>query len=390
MKRLAIFVAAVAGVVGFDARTRAAGVDELPMEIASYLFDPALIDAKLPVGLSAYREWKSQKALPWTFAFVGSKRFGSWSEAALKKARDELEPKWANFGLSRALIAPPAAANDAQASQQIRELADKGVDAILVVCCDSSSGLNDAIKYAHDKGSLTVPLLGYSTSPYALNVTTNFALEGQEIADQMSDDLHDKGNVLVVGCFLRNEDSQALDRGVKVGLTKHPNLRLVGDIAVEGGADAARAATEAWLKSHRDPVDAVIVRAGADAEILKAFSAAVRKIPVVMIGDDIASLCDWRHNLDGNRRAFIGWPPAAETALAWNVAMRTLQGQGPKTQSILAESITISSYTVKNQVPEDCRLDADAWFPVDDEVWTNRHTLDSYFLRPADPTHYKP
>jgi ribose transport system substrate-binding protein len=390
MKRLAILLAAVAAVGGFGLTASAAGVDELPIEITLHLYDPSLIDAKMPLGASAYRNWKSQKLLPWTFGFVGSTRYGSWSDAALKKAQDELQPQWADLGLSRALIAPPAAGSDAEASRQIRELADKGVDAILVVCCQSPSGLNEAISYAHQKGALTVALLGYSTSPFALNATTNFALEGQELVDQMSDDMHDKGHVLVVGGFLSNESSQALDRGIKVGMAKHPDLKLVGDLAVEGGADAARAATTAWLKSHHDPVDAVIVRAGADVQILKAFTEAARKIPLVTYGDELGSLCVWRNNLDDNRRAYIGWPPGAETAMAWNVAMRTLQGQGPKTQTILAASIGINSYIVRTHVPEDCRLDADAWFPVEDLVWASRRTLDSYFLHPADPTRYKP
>jgi ribose transport system substrate-binding protein len=385
MRRSAILLAAAAAVCGV---AKAAGVNELPFEVGSQLFDPALIDAGLPVGVSPYRDWKSKKAPPWTFGFVGSTRFGSWSEAALKKARDDLAPKWANFGLGRPLVAPPAAANDAEASREIRELADEGVDAILVVCCANAAGLNEAIQYAHGKGALTVTLLGFSTSPYALNATTNFALEGEKLAEQTSDDIKDKGNVLVVGGFLRDDSAQAFDRGVRIGLAKHPGLKLAGDIAVAGGADAARAATEAWLKSHRDPVDAVIARAGADSEILQAFSDAARKTPVVTIGDDLASLCAWRQNLDFGRRAFIGWPPAAETALAWNVAMRTLQGQGPKTQSILAEPISISSYTVRTQVPENCQLDSGDWFPVDDEVWTSRRTLDGYFLRPADPSLY--
>jgi ribose transport system substrate-binding protein len=390
MKRLAILLAAFAGVVGFSARASAAGVDELPMEITSQLFNPALIDAKLPVGASAYRNWKSRKPPPWTFAFVGSTRMGSWSETAAKKAREDLAPAWTTLGLSRALISPPAAANDAEASQQIRALADQGVDAILVVCCASSTGLNEAIKYAHDKGAITVPFLGYSSSPYALNATTNFAFEGKQLADRMSEDLKDKGAVLVVGGFLPDEGSQALDRGVKLGLAQHPGIRLVGDIAIKGGSDAARAAMAAWLKSHRDSVDGLIVRAGADIQILDAFSDAARKMPVVSIGDDLASLCLWRRRLDDSRRAFVGWPPGAETALAWNVAMRALQGQGPKTQSILAESLSLSSYTVRTQVAEDCRLDADDWLPVEDEVWASRRTLGSYFLHPADPSRYTP
>jgi len=389
MKRLAILLAASVAVFGGYAEASAAGVDELPADITDYLLSPAHTDARLPLGPSAYRNWKSAKAPPWTFAYVGSARFGSWNEAALRTARDELAPKWANLGLSKALVAPPAAANDSEASRRIRELADEGVDAILV-CCASSTGLNDAIAYAHGKGALVVPFFGFSTSPYALNATTNFTLTGNELVDRIAEDLGDKGNVLVVGGFLGDEASQALDRGIRNGFERNSGLKMVGDIAVNGGADASRAATLAWLESHRDSVDGVIVRSGANFHILDAFSAAPRKIPIQTYGDDLASLCYWRHNLDTAYHALIGWPPAAETALAWNVAMRTLQGQGPKIQSVVVDAISINSYDVRTKIPESCSLDGDGWFPAGGESWGDRRFLNYFFLRPDDPTHYKP
>ena len=389
MKHFAILLAASVAVLGVRAEATAAGVDELPADITGYLLSPAHTDPRLPLGPSAWRNWKSTKAPPWTFAYVGSARFGSWNETALKTARDELAPKWAALGLSRALVAPSAAANDAEASRQIRELADEGVDAILV-CCASSTGLNDAIAYAHGKATLVVPLFGFSTSPWALNATTNFTLTGNELVDRIAGDLGNKGNVLVVGGFLRDEASQALDRGIRNGFEHNSGLKLVGDIAVDGGADAARAATSAWLKSHHDPVDGVIVRSGANFHILDAFSGAPRRIPIQTYGDDLASLCYWRHNLDTAYHALVGWPPAAETALAWNVAMRTLQGQGPKTQSIVVDAISINKFDVQTQLPENCALDADGWLAAGGESWGDQRSLNYYFLRPADPTHYKP
>jgi hypothetical protein len=59
-------------------------------------------------------------------------------------------------------------------------------------------------------------------------------------------------------------------------------------------------------------------------------------------------------------------------------------------QSILADSTILNSYTVRTRIAEDCRLDADGWFPIGDELWGDRQTLDSFFLRPGDPTRYNP
>ncbi len=386
-------LAAVAG-LSLAGSALAAGVDELPQELAGHLYDRSKMDAGLPTGPSAYRTWKSAKKPPWTFGYVGSTRYGTWSDAALKQATDVLEPKWEGLGLSRKLIAPPAAKDDAEASRLIRDLADQGADAILV-CCGSPTGLNDAINYAHGKGALTVTFFGFSTSPYALNVTTNFYRVGGQFADQMADELEGKGNVLVVGGFLGAPASQALDRGLRAGFAAHPGMKLVGDIPVEGGSEAARAAVTAWLASHKDRVDGIIARAGAEADILKPFSEAGRKPPIPMIGGDSGSVCYWRHNptfvsASYYPHAMVGWPPADEMTAAYDVAQRTLQGQGPKAQSILVEAVLVNDIMLRSLTPESCDETDLGWIPVGADIWAGVNALNQYFARPADPLAYKP
>jgi ribose transport system substrate-binding protein len=296
--------------------------------------------------------------------------------------------------LSSGLVTPPAAKDDADASRQIRTLADQGIDAILV-CCGTPGGLNDAIKYAHDKGALTVTLFGFSTSPYALNVATDMFHVGGYLVQRIAEDLNEKGNVLVVGGFLDAQASGALDRGVKARFADFPGVKAVGDLNVQGGSDAARTAVKAWLASHHDAVDGVIVRAGANAGIPELFTAAGRKPPLFTIGGDLGSLCYWRHHTGfaGDyylQKAVVGWPPGDAVELAFDIAQRTLQGQGPKTQTILVDPLWLSYYDMMKAMPDACREDDDGWLYVGGESWGGPRALEAFFGKPADPKAYKP
>ena len=124
--------------------------------------------------------------------------------------------------------------------------------------------------------------------------------------------------MLAVGGFLDPAASEALDRGLRKGFKTYPNLKLIGDLAAPGGADAARAAVRTWLATHHDPVDGLILRSGADAGVVEEFAAAGRKRPLLTIGGDKAALCFWRRNPDFDgpdylQKAVIGWPPGTRS-----------------------------------------------------------------------------
>ncbi len=71
--------------------------------------------------------------------------------------------------------------------------------------------------------------------------------------------------------------------------------------------------------------------------------------------------------------------------------MRTLQGQGPKVQSILVDPIKIDYATVEKALPADCVMDNDQWYEVGVENWgSDPKFLDNFFVKPADPAAYKP
>ena len=123
---------------------------------------------------------------------------------------------------------------------------------------------------------------------------------------------------------------------------------------------------------------------------LQAFLQSGRDLPPMSIGGEIGALCYWRNNPDYISGAIQTWPPGDDVEMGWNIMMRTLQGQGPKIQSILVPSQVIDVNDVKSMMGTDCDRNSTEWFNVGIETWGGKSYLDNFFLRPADPEKYDP
>ena len=104
MRRIASLLAVCAGVAGFAGTALAAGVDELPPDIQSTLYNKDQIDPQQPIGPSAYRDWKPKKGPPWTIGYASSYAGNTWRAAALEHLENDLIPKWKKLGLVKDVI----------------------------------------------------------------------------------------------------------------------------------------------------------------------------------------------------------------------------------------------------------------------------------------------
>ena len=56
-------------------------------------------------------------------------------------------------------------------------------------------------------------------------------------------------------------------------------------------------------------------------------------MPISLAGE-AGTLCYWKAHPDWQKEGFYMWPPGDEFELVFNVMIRTLEGQGPKLQSV--------------------------------------------------------
>jgi ribose transport system substrate-binding protein len=367
----------------------AAGLDELPQDVQQRLYSKDMLDPAQPIGPSAYGNFKPKKGPPWTIGYASSYAGNTWRAAALDKLEKELVPKWQKLGLIKEVIVTQSNLKDSLQIQQMRQLVDRGVDA-LIICCSNPTALNGTVKYAYDHGVPTFSMVGYVTSPYAVNSSTNFVVAGEQQGEWLAEQIGKKGNVLVVEGIPGTSTSDSIDRGIKAGLAKYPDVKIVGDIAGMWTDQVAQSEVQKWLANHPGDLDGIAVQSAAELGVLRALEQSGRKMVPVAIGGESGALCYWRHHPEYVSTALQSWPPADEMELTWNIMMRTLEGQGPKMESVLADPVKLSADDVKKAMGDDCSETSTAWFTVGIDRWAGNDYLNKYFNHPADPEAFKP
>jgi ribose transport system substrate-binding protein len=223
-----------------------------------------------------------------------------------------------------------------------------------------------------------------------MSSSANFVVGGYKLGIWMAEELKRKGNVLVVEGIPGTSASDSQDRGIKMALEEYPDIKIVGELAGMWTDQVAQAEIQKWLATHPGQLDGIIIQCASELGAIRALKQSGRPMVPITVGGEVGALCYWRHNPDYVSGAYHAWPPGDGFELGWNIMMRTLQGQGPKIQSVLASPVYWELEDLKKYVSEDCSEDSDQFMNVGIENWAPKEFLDNFFLRPADPEKYKP
>lgn len=385
LTRYVLPLAVAFGVTGANAE----GLDELPAEIRDRVYNPDHMDPAQPLEPSIYRDWKSAKEPPWTIGYASTYAGNTWRKGAMERLLGELLPKWKELGLVDDILITQSNLKDAVQIQQIRQLVDQGVDAV-IICCSNPTALNQTIKYAYDRGVPVFSFTGYVTSPYAVNSSVNYQLAGYDIGRWMAKEIDEKGNVLVVEGIPGASASDSQHRGVLAGLAESPDIKVVGEIAHMWTSQVGQAEVQKWLATHPAQLDGIAVQSSGETGVLQALVQSGRDIPPMSIGGELGALCYWRNNAEYISAAIQTWPPGDDIELGFNIMLRTMLGQGPKLQSILVAPVVVTYEDVKELLDENCDRNSTGWLHVGVDDWGGNEYLDQFFLRPANPEDYKP
>ena len=390
LKKLALTTAmlAIASTTVLSA-AYAEGVDELDPAVAARRYNPDMLDPMHPVGPSAWRDFVAKTPPPWKIGYASSYAGNTWRAAVMAELENSIIPEWTELGLLSEFVVTQSNLNDSTQIQQMRQLVDQGVDAI-IVCCSNPTALNATVKYAADKGIPVFSLTGYLTSEYSVNSSVNYQVAGFEIGKDMADQLGGKGNVLVVEGIPGTSGSDSQNRGVLAGLAAAPDIKVVGTVAGMWTDQVAQGEVQKWLATNPGELNGIVVQSAAEMGVLRAVQQSGRGDIPVAIGGELGALCYMRKNPGYLNNSYQVWPPADEIQLIWNVMMRTLQGQGPKVQSILVDPVKLTQADVEALIPADCSEDSADWLKVGADRWGASATyLDQFFLKPADPRAFK-
>ncbi|SEM36364.1 monosaccharide ABC transporter substrate-binding protein, CUT2 family [Roseovarius azorensis] len=384
-----ILRAAVVAGAAMLANAATADVSELPEDIRNELYNPELMDPNQPLGDSAYRDFVAKNPPPWKIGYASSYAGNTWRAAVMDRLQNTLIPKWKGLGLIEEVIVTQSNLNDATQIQQIRQLVDQGVDAI-IVCCSNPTALNAAVEYAYNNDVAVFSGIGYLTSPYSVNSSANFVVGGRMMGEWMAEEIGGEGTVLNVEGIPGASASDSQNIGIEAAMLEYPDITVKGPLSGMWTDQVAQAEVQRWLATNPGKLDGIIIQSASELGALRALQQSGRPMVPITIGSEEGALCYWRNNPNYVSAAIHAWPPGDDFEMIWNIMMRTLQGQGPKIQSILTRPVMMSKEEMLAAIPQDCSEQSSGWYHPGIEAWAGKEFLDNFFLRPADPEAYDP
>ena len=246
---------------------------------------------------------------------------------------------------------PGGAGGEVTAADQVRafeQLVRKGAD-IIIAQPLSGEALVGAVNSAGEKGIPTVTFTGYVASPYALNISPNgFDSVAQTVARGV-EMIDGKGNMLIVqgieGMTVNTTSVATAEQVVE----PCEDIKLVGSPAGDFSDPGAKSAVMSFLASHPEDIDLVYQVASMGAGTFAGFADAGREdMPVILDNLPTAASIAWWEELrpEGYQGLAIPGTGTQFGEALWEVALRTMKGEGPKINQIALETQFITDENI--------------------------------------------
>ncbi|MDD9731333.1 ABC transporter substrate-binding protein [Mameliella sp. AT18] len=356
----------------------AEGISDLPAGERPHY---EMVDPQIPLGSSPLADFAAKNPPPWKIGYASSYAGNTWRASSLKEIMDNLLPAAKEAGLVSEVVVTQSDLKDAVQIQQMRQMVDDGVDAI-IICCSNVTALNPTIEYAHSKGVPVFSFSGYVTSPYAINVAANHMQGGYDMGKWLAEEMGGKGNVVLVSGIPGFASSDSFDLGAKKALEEYPEISIIGEIAGKWTDQVAQTELQKFLATNPRQVDGILTQSAQENGVLNAMLQSGRDMVPITLGGEASAACYWRKNPDWISQSFHIWPPAREMGQAWDVMLRTLGGEGPKIQTMLRPVLPYTIEDVNAALPEDCDLNSTDWIQPTADQWWPDDIAKQYFNNP--------
>lgn len=270
-------------------------------------------------------------------------------------------------------------------SQQIRNLINKGVDAI-IINPNSQTALNNVIKEARDAGIVVIAIDQEISAPEAVNVVIDQTEWARISARWLVEHLKGQGNVVVVNGIAGHPANEARYNGVKEVFAANPGIKVL-NVANANWDQATGQQTMSNLLASQPNIDGVWTQDGMALGVLQAINAANPSKWPVVVGEARAGYMQLWNQVKSTRPDFtsigvINPPGIAASGL--RVALNLLQGKKLK-DGALAGPFKNSLYVpIPGQVNEsnfqaeyDKIKDQPASYVLDGII--DQQTADSFF-----------
>lgn len=385
MKSQAALVAGVAGMAlagGFMVATSGAKAADLPPAFQTLPEDvkALYIGVEDTVQAAAFDNF-TMPPKPWKWCHSESYQGNPWRVSVtneLKRLVDLYQKEgWvSDFEMS------DSNGDTSQQIAQIRAFIDKKCS-IITSFAGSSTALNEVIEASHKAGIPFVTGAGAVTSPYAVNVDSNYVKFGYDVAKGIVDGLGGKGNVLRVEGIAGSPLVAQQRAGADKAFAEAPDIKVVRDVNGNWSPNVTKTVVLQVLATNPQPIDAVWTSGSESRIVDEAFEQAGRPVPLVSGSISGDALGYWKENPDKFKFTGGALMPSWTAQTLFRVGVRILEGQQPKLNIIMVPVPEVKQAELDKWYKSCMTKDAVSVFPVAPQDPLPDSMMDAYFVKPA-------
>jgi len=316
-------------------------VAQLPKELQSFY-------TGLPYHIqpSAYANWKPRHAAPWTIGFLDGPLNNPYTVVLLKDMQywaKKLEAQ----GLLKNFVS--VAAPDYTVGPQIQQfnsLIQQKVD-LIIVLPNSAPPLVPVIERAYNSGTAVVTIAGpVDGTPDVVNWTHNPFLNGARPTAYIAQNyMHGQGNMLMVEGQPTAPTAIATFAGAQAALSQCPGIKIINQTPLISNYSnpAAKSAVLQFLATYPGKIDGVMDGGIVSPGIISAFQQLGKPVPPMTNIGAIDGALEYfdQHKADW-AGAGTGSGNYEYNRVAMDIAMRILEGKGPKLNNIISVAYLIT------------------------------------------------
>jgi len=335
------------------------------------------------VAVSTYSNFKKVSG-PWTVCYSESYVGNPW-RVSLANEIKRLAALYKTAGLVSDFKMSVSDNDVARQSQQIRQFATSKCSVILAVA-GSATALNSAISAAKAKGIPVVTIAGAVTSPWAVNVDSNYAVMGAELAQSAVK--ASKNVVMVKGIEGSPIATQQNDAAKAVFSAK--GATIVAEVNGNWTPSVTKDAILNVITKNSGDIGAIWTTGSETAIIAQAFKDAGRPAPVIMGSISGDAIGFWKANPNDFKFDGVALMPTWTAQTGFNVAMRVLSGQGPKLSTLMVPVPHLTTADLAGMWKSCMTPTAGSIFPVVPRDPLPANLMNAYFNKgaPVGPFDY--
>lgn len=268
---------------------------------------------------------------------------------------------------------------------QVQTFIDEGCT-VITMFPGSATGLNGVIAKAYEAGIPVVTFEGAATSPFALNVDSNWYRWAFDMATGIGERVGE-GNIIAVEGIAGHPLVAQQAAGRIDALANYPGIKVVAKVHGDWTPTTTKNVILQALATNPAEVAAVWTTGSETKLIAQAFVESGRDVPLVTGSISGDALGYWKQNPDKYRFYGNAVLPLVTAQSGFRVMVRLLEGQGPKLNTLLRPLPEVTQADLGDWWAPCMTPDSATMFPRPPSDPLPDSLLDAYFVagRPTTP-----